>query len=156
VKASGTDIEDNSDLFHYVYQPLSGNGTIVARVTGIQPTSPWAKGGVMIRESLAPNSTHAMVVLTPAHGIAFQRRVTTGGDTSHTGGANVVAPYWVKVVRTGNTFTGYSSSDGVTWTLVGSDTISMAANVYMGLALSSGNNPVLNTATLDNVNATSP
>jgi hypothetical protein len=155
VSGSGLDIEGSSDQFHYVYQSWNGDGTIVARVASIQNTSPWAKGGVMVRETLAANSKQAMMVLTPGNGLAFQRRITTGGSTSHTPGANVVAPYWVKIVRTTNTFTAYSSPDGIAWTLVGSDTISMTANVYVGLALTSHNNPVLCTATMDNV-AVSP
>ena len=149
--ASGVDIEDNADQFHFVSQPLTGDATVIARVASIQNTSPWAKAGVMIRESLAAGSTQAMMVLTPGNGLAFQRRTTTGGITFHTPGASVVAPYWVKLTRAGNTFTGYSSPNGVTWTLVGSDTISMAANVYVGLALTSHNNAALCTATLDNV-----
>ncbi|MEP6994637.1 MAG: PQQ-dependent sugar dehydrogenase [Acidobacteriota bacterium] len=154
VTASGTDIEGTSDQFHYVYQPLSGDGTILARVASITNTNPWAKGGVMIRESLASNSTHAMMVLTPGNGLAFQRRLTTGGITLSTPGASVVAPYWVKMVRSGSTFSGYTSPDGNTWTLVGSDTINMATNVLFGLPLTSHNNAALCTATLDNVSAT--
>ena len=68
----------------------------------------------------------------------------------------MAAPYWVKLVRSASTFTGYSSPDGVTWTLVGSQTISMAANVYIGLPVTSHNNTVLCTATLDNVTVSSP
>ena len=153
VTASGADIETTSDQFHFVQGPLSGDGTILVRVASVQNTNPWAKAGVMIRETLSPNSTHAMMVLTPGNGLAFQRRTTTGGTTAHTPGANVVAPYWVKLVRAGNTFTGYSSPDGVTWTLVGSDTISMATNVYAGLALTSHDNTLLCTATMDSVGA---
>src|SRR5256886_13189564 len=48
-------------------------------------------------------------------------------------------PYWVKVVRSGNTFTGYGSPDGATWTQFGSSqTINMAQNVFAGLAVNSG------------------
>ena len=32
------------------YQPLSGDGDFVARVTGLGASDPWAKAGVMIRE----------------------------------------------------------------------------------------------------------
>jgi len=151
VNGSGVDIEDTSDEFHYVYQAFSGDGTIVARVATQENTNPWAKAGVMIRETLAADSTQAMTVVTPGNGIAFQRRVTTGGITFHTPGASVVAPYWVKVVRTGNTFFGYSSSDGVAWDLVGSDTIAMANDVFVGLAVTSHDDTLLGTATFDNV-----
>jgi glucose/arabinose dehydrogenase len=151
VSGSGADIEDVSDQFHYVYQPAFGDVTVYARVASIQNTSPWAKGGVMIRETLNAGSMHAMTVLTPGNGVVFQRRVTTGGTTSTTMGPWVPAPYWVKVVRSGNTFSGYSSPDGTTWTLVGSDTISMAQNVFIGMPLTSHNNTVLCVSSLDNV-----
>ena len=103
--ASGVDIETTSDEFHYVYQPLSGDGTVVAKVSSIVETDPWAKGGVMIRESTSASSKQAMIVLTPENGVAFQRRVSTGGDTTTTLGAQVASPYWVKLVRSGDTFT---------------------------------------------------
>jgi hypothetical protein len=155
VGASGTDIESTSDQFHYVYQPWSGDGTIIARVTSIQNSDPWAKGGVMIRETLAANSMHAMTVLTPGNGVAFQRRTTTGGTTTSTSVAGIAAPCWVKLVRSGSTFTGYRSADGASWTLIGSDTITMAANVYVGLPLTSHNNSVLCASSIDSVSVTS-
>ena len=154
VKGSGIDIWDNSDHFHYVYQPLSGDVTIIARVASIQNTNAWAKGGVMIRETLATGSKHAMMVLTPGHGLDFQRRITTDGSSSHTAGALVAAPYWVKLVRSGNTFSGYASSNGVSWTLVGSVTISMTAAVYVGMPLTSHNASAVCTATFDSVSVT--
>ena len=156
VKASGTDIWGTSDQFHYVYQPLSGDGTIIARVASIQNTDPWAKTGVMIRATLAANSAFAMMIVTPGNGLAFQRRLAAGGTGASTLGIKVAAPYWVKLKRSGNTFTGYSSPDGVTWTLVGSDTITMSASVYVGLPLTSHNNTLISTAGLGSVTLSSP
>jgi hypothetical protein len=61
-------------------------------------------------------------------------------------------PYWVRAVRSGNTFTAFASLDGVNWVQMGSSqTITMAQNVYVGLAVTSNNNSVLATATFDNV-----
>ncbi len=151
VNGSGADIEGTSDQFHFVYQPAFGDLTVYARVASIQNTDPWAKAGVMIRETLNAGSTHAMMVLTPSNGLAFQRRVTTGGPTANSSGATVAAPYWVKVVRSGVTFSGYSSSDGTNWTLVGTDTIAMGQSLFVGLPLTSHNNTMLCTALLDNV-----
>jgi hypothetical protein len=148
------DIEARSDQFHYVYQTLSGDGTIIARVASIENTNPWAKGGVMIRETLNSGSAEAMTFLTPGNGINFQRRLVTGGITLSTPGPVVVAPYWVEIVRAGDTFTSYSSTDGVTWSLVGSDTIVMASDVFVGMALTSHDNTLLCTATFDNVTLT--
>jgi hypothetical protein len=153
IEGSGVDIWDYTDEFHYVYHSLSGDGQIVARVVNMTnpPTDPWAKAGVMIRETLDPGSTHAMMVVTPGNGTAFQRRTTTDGTSTHTAGSAVTAPYWVKLTRRGNVFTGYESSDGANWTLVGSDTVTMATNVYIGLAVTSHNDGALCTADFDNV-----
>src|SRR5262249_5907012 len=54
VSGSGDDIWNNADAFHYVYRPMTGNGEIIARVQRIENTDPWAKAGVMIRETLIP------------------------------------------------------------------------------------------------------
>jgi glucose/arabinose dehydrogenase len=151
VNGSGADIEGSADQFHFVYQPAFGDLTVYARVDSVQNTDPWAKAGVMIRETLTAGSMHAMMVLTPDNGLAFQRRVTTGGNTSNSVGAAVVAPYWVKVVRSGVNFTGYSSPDGSNWTLVGTDVIAMGQSVFVGLPLTSHNNTMLCTALLDSV-----
>jgi len=152
---SGADIWGTADAFRFVYRPLNGDGTIVARVASLGNTASWAKTGVMIRESLDANARHAMVAITPANGVAFQRRRSTGGGSYHTPGAKVVAPYWVKLTRVGDTFTAYQSANGSTWVQVGSSTISMAASAYLGLALTSHNNSVLDTAILNNVSVTS-
>ncbi|PYV36665.1 MAG: hypothetical protein DMG06_30250, partial [Acidobacteria bacterium] len=68
-----------ADEFQYVYQPLSGDGQIVARVATQQNTDAWAKAGVMIRETLGAGSAHSLMVITPGNGSAFQCRPNTGG-----------------------------------------------------------------------------
>ena len=152
IQASGADIWGTADEFHYAYQTLNGDGEITARVTGMDNTDPWAKAGVMIRESLSPDSIHAMVIVTPSNGLAYQRRLTTGGSSFNAGGpSSVTAPHWVRLVRIGDTIAAYESSDGSAWNLVGSDTIVMASSVYVGLAATSHNDGAINTSTYDNV-----
>ena len=82
VSGSGNDIFNASDNFHYVYQPLMGDGTIIAHVLSQGNANAAAKAGVMIRESLNANSTFADVVATPASGILFQDRATTGASAA--------------------------------------------------------------------------
>jgi regulation of enolase protein 1 (concanavalin A-like superfamily) len=156
IKAAGADIWGTTDAFHYVNQQISGDMTIVAKVATLLYTDTWAKGGVMIRETLASNSTNAYMAITPGGGLIFDRRRTTGGTTSQTLGGSGTAPYWVKLVRSGDTFTGYKSTDGTNWTLVGSDTVPMAANVYVGLAVTSHTIKTRNTSTMNNVTVTQP
>lgn len=150
---SGWDIWENADAFHYAYQPLAGDGEIVARVASQTRTDPWAKAGVMIRESLTANSRHASMFLTPDHGAGFQRRTNTGSSSSLT--LSATAGSWLKLVRHGATFSGYVSSDGARWTLVGTETLNMGASVYAGLAATSHNTSALNRATFDNISVNS-
>jgi glucose/arabinose dehydrogenase len=148
---AGSDIWDVADAFHYIYQPLTGDGEIRARVSGLENTSSWAKAGVMIRETLAPNATNAFVALTPGNGSAFQRRVVTGGTTSNTSGPAVTAPYWVRLTRAENTFSAYTSPDGAVWSFIGSDTVTMGSSVLAGLAVVSHDSTQLCTATWDHL-----
>jgi regulation of enolase protein 1 (concanavalin A-like superfamily) len=151
VTGEGIDIWNAADAFHYVWQPVSGDVDIVARVTSVENVHAWVKAGVMVREALTAGSAHALMLVSPGKGLAFQRRPVTGGiSTSTTGGAGT-APAWVKLERRGGVITAFRSADGVQWTLVGSDTFTMAADVYVGLAVSSHVNNRLATATFEHV-----
>jgi regulation of enolase protein 1 (concanavalin A-like superfamily) len=144
------------DAFQYVYQPLNGNGQITARVTGIDFTDEWAKAGVMIRETLTPGSRHASMFLTAGNGLAFQRRMTTSGISDHTTGGAGSAPYWVRLVRSGNQISAYRSTNGSTWVQVGTTiSVNMSANVFIGFAVTSHNNSTSCLATFDNVSVSS-
>jgi regulation of enolase protein 1 (concanavalin A-like superfamily) len=151
ISGSGGDIGGTTDAFHFVYRALTGDGQIVAHVAAQTETNPWAKAGVMIRETLDPSARFADMVLTPDHGAAFQRRSAPGSNAVHTGLDDIAAPAWVKLTRSGSTLTGFVSSDGTTWTLVGMDTVPMATAVYVGMALTSHNNALLSTAVFDHV-----
>jgi regulation of enolase protein 1 (concanavalin A-like superfamily) len=155
-QASGTDIWDVADQFHFTYLPMSGNVTVTARVATLQNTDPWAKAGVMIRGSLTAPSRHGFMAVTAGNGISFQRRLATANGSYSTTGVSTTAPYWVRLVRNGTTVTGYQSANGSSWNAVGAETIPMGTNVYVGLALTSHNNAVLGSATFDGVTITSP
>jgi regulation of enolase protein 1 (concanavalin A-like superfamily) len=154
VKGSGADMWDATDAFNFVYQALNGNGAIVAHVVSQGNTDPWAKAGVIIRNTLTANSADALMMLTPGNGTAFQYRNAAGAGYNTSAGPTVTAPYWLKLARLGNTFTGYTSTDGNTWTQAGSTTITMAANVSIGLAVCAHNNGAISTSTFDNVSVT--
>jgi len=142
---SGADIWNNTDEFTYAYKTLSGDGTLVARVVSVGTgTQTWAKGGVMIRDSLNGGSTHAMMVLTAnsdgaaGNGASFQYRVTTNGGSANTDSATVIAPpYWVRIQRFGESLTGSVSADGKTWTQIGTTAITMTDPVHIGICVTS-------------------
>ncbi|HTB84169.1 MAG TPA: hypothetical protein VK742_10990 [Candidatus Sulfotelmatobacter sp.] len=153
VNGSGTAIVGTADQFRYVYQPLSGDCDIRARVSSQQNTSPNAVAGLMIRETLDSGGAFAATYITPGSGFHFKYRPADGTNspTSVTGnGLNTAPNNWVRVTRTNTTFTGYSSADGVNWTQINSTTFGMATNFYVGLAVCSYTTS-LATDTFDNV-----
>ena len=142
---SGADIWNingvEADEFHFAYKMLTGAGSIIAKVESVENTNAWAKAGVMIRETLNPDSTHAFACVTPGNGVASQYRPTTGGASGNFNQTGIAAPYWVKLERSiSGLFTVSHSADGTNWQQVTGATaqsIAMGSNVYIGLALTS-------------------
>jgi uncharacterized repeat protein (TIGR03806 family) len=156
VAGSGADIWGTADAFRYVYQPMTNNCDIRARVTSQNNTDPWAKSGVMIRDSLGAGAAFALMPITPGNGFAFQYRSQNGifADGNIAGGALNPAPNnWVRLTRTNNSFAAYISPDGANWTQVGGlTTLSLTNPVYyVGLAVTAHNNNATNTSLFDNV-----
>ncbi len=154
IDGSGADIWGTADGFNYLYQTASGDCDIKARVVSVGNTAAGAKAGVIIRETLNANSAHASMLITSGSGAAFIRRTSTGGTSAITSTTSITAPYWVRVQRSGSTFTTSISSNGTSWTTVGSATISMGTSVYIGLGVTSQSDGTLNESTVDNVTAT--
>ena len=160
---SGADIWSTADEFHCAFKSLTGVGSIVAKVLSVDNTDPWAKAGVMIRETLEPGSKFAAVYITPGNGCRFQARTDTGVDATSdtsvvtTAQTAITAPYWVKLERdfAGN-FRGYYSADGTTWQSMSwnPQNISMSSNVYVGLAVTSHNAALTCQARFSNVTIT--
>jgi len=87
VVANGSDIWFDRDEFRYVCASITGDFEISAHVLSLEKTNSWAKAGVMVRETLDPQSRHAFMCVTPQWGegrFAFQCRPTGPGDQSTT------------------------------------------------------------------------
>jgi outer membrane protein assembly factor BamB len=157
VQAGGSDIFGAYDTFRMLSQPLVGDGSMSARISAQTNTNAWAKSGVMIRATNDPGSPYLAEFMTPGNGIAVQWRSTQGGSTSQLTTAGTV-PAWLKVARSGSTFSAYTSPDGTTWTLVpgSSHTITTTGTLMAGLASTSHNGSLLGTATFDTVTLAGP
>ncbi len=122
-----------SDSFYFVRQPLAGNGSITVQITsltGLLPSTasngadtrpglvPWAKAGLIIKESTQPGSAYAAMMVTADHGVRMQDDFTN--DTAgQPGTVSPASPRWLRLTRSGDTITGYDSADGTHWTQVG-------------------------------------
>ncbi len=183
---AGADAFGANDQFHYVYQTLNGNGTIEARVRYQSNSSSWAKAGVMIKQSavsgspfvdalvapdVSPNTPNVNGVGCDANGCFSSLPPVTpargnGARMQYTGSKSATpASYptgftdpdkWVKLTRTGNSFTSWISADGVNWTLMGTATLAMTGPVTIGLFDTSHNIGEASTAAFDHVSITTP
>jgi len=151
VTGAGADIWGTSDQFHYVSQPLAGNGTIVARVTSQTNTSSNAKAGVIIKQSTTAGSNYILIATAPNGTVKVQYDFANSTTVSTT---YTFPNVWMKLVDLNGTFTAYLSSDGTTWTSVLSKAVPITAPATIGLFECSHNASALGTATFDNVTVT--
>ena len=146
----------SSDTGHYLYQSLSGTGSIVAQVLAVSGTIGQASAGVMIRGSTDPHSQVACTEATQLNDKYFILRSATGASMTDTATTPTTIPYWIKVVRTGtNNFSSYISASGTSWTLVATGTTGNLPNtVDIGLCACSSGLGQLVTGTFTNVTIT--
>ncbi|MEN6578539.1 MAG: carbohydrate binding domain-containing protein [Phycisphaerales bacterium] len=158
VTGAGADIWYDSDEFTYAYKTLTGTGTLIARVVSNGTGSnTWAKGGVMIRGSLNGGASHAFMALTGGggNGASFQYRLETNGDSASLDSASTIAPpYWVRIARADGMLTGSVSSDGKTWSSLGTIGDTLTDPVYIGIAVTSHEAGVDRTFQFDSIATT--
>ncbi len=153
IKGAGKADTNSKDQFHFLYQALDGDGEIRARVVDVEHTHNLAMAGVLIRDSLKPTSPHAFLYLKAGSGLEFEHRAQSDARVDWAGAE--AAPYWLRLVKTGEWIRAYKSADGVAWSQVGADQIKMHGRIYFGLGVSSWNKSKLTTSVFDNVNVIS-
>ncbi len=153
VSGGGSDISGSSDQFRFVSQPLTGDGTVQARVVTQSNSNSQAKAGVMVRATTDPGSPEYSVVVSPGAGIKVQLRSTQGGTTTKLANPAGTVPAYLEITRTGSSFTASTSPDGVTWTTIAGSgaTLALGSTVLAGLAVTSHTSGQLGTVTFDSV-----
>jgi len=142
------------DAFRGVYKSVtSSSATVITKVNSLSYTSPGAQAGLVIRDSTYPAAVSAGLFVTANGSIVFNGRTVAGGlPTTYTTLTGLPAPIWLKLVRSGSTFTASYSTTGSSYTTIGSpQTISMTSNTLVGLAVNSNAGGALNTAVFSNV-----
>jgi outer membrane protein assembly factor BamB len=162
VRGAGEDIWGASDQFHYVWQSITGNGGMSARVISQVSTSSYPKGGIMVRESLAPDSPYYAVFVEPGNkgnGVSVEVRSKQGLISTSINSIRGSAPIYLKVTRMGDTLNAYVSNDGVNWTLIPplpnleepGNVLKVGKTVLVGMAVTSHDANAINTVTFDAV-----
>lgn len=160
VNGAGSGIGGEHDSFSFLKLQTSGNVEMITKIIGQQNTNNYAIGGIMIRESLEDNSAHATVGISPANGINFYTRskqppaerptkITLGPTPISP--ISAAAPVWLKIVKSGNSIAGFTSSTGYSnWTLVGETNLELSPSFYIGFAVSSNAHPSLSSVQFTN------
>jgi hypothetical protein len=157
LSGGGADIWGTTDSFHFVWQTLAANGSMTARTVSLSAPSPWGKAGLMMRATTDPASPYYAVFDTTGNGVVVQYRTATGGSTAQLQ-VTATTPVYLRIIRSGTTFTAATSPDGVTWTTVPGSAITLAnlsGSLLRGLAITSHNSGSPGTVTFDTV-TTSP
>jgi hypothetical protein len=159
--SAGADIWLTADQYAAAYTPASARAgtSVTARVASQTNTDPWAKAGVVLRNSVPGAGTspgYAVMVLTPGNGVAFQWDSDGNGtlDSFTNTAVGTPAPVWVRLTRVGSTqVAGYYSTNGTTWTQVGATVTlpGIAATQDAGIIMTSHNASVVGTATFTNL-----
>jgi hypothetical protein len=158
IKGGGADMWNDVQEFNFASETVSGDQSMVAEVTGIQNTSPFAGAGVLFQDGTGATAAYANVFVTPEEGVMFQWRPSAGAPCLAVQVSDITASVWVKLVRSGDTFSAFYSTDGVNWTALGSPvTITFTNSNYLaGLAVTAHNEDAATTATFTNVSVSGP
>jgi hypothetical protein len=146
IENTGNDIWTNNgvfDSFRFVYKGGSGSRTMTVKVEQLENTNSWARAGIMLREGLAGNARYVGLFVTPGNGLIFQGRTQTGGGNTTTGTiAGPKAPVWLRLFYDHASYAtrAYYSSNGTSWTQIGSFFGASFFGYNMGLAASSKSN----------------
>jgi ABC-type transport system involved in multi-copper enzyme maturation permease subunit len=141
--------EPVTDSYYLVHQPLAGNGSVSVSVSALQSripkgpgdlrpgTVPWAKAGLVIKENTRQGSSYAAIMVTGSHGVRMQDDYVN--DTAGLPGpVSAESPRWLRLDRSGDTITGYASTDGTKWTKAGAARVSgVGSTVQVGLFVAS-------------------
>jgi len=151
VHGAGNEIWDPSDQFHFAYHKLNRDGSVTARIDSVEPIDDWTVAGLMIRDTTAPDSAYAAILITPENRVCMYYRSEAGGNTDsvETDPDAITLPHWIKLIRQGKTFKAQHSNDGKTWKdLKGSSAgieieIEMDGVAHVGLAVCSEAGPAI-------------
>lgn len=140
--------EEKKPAFYFVYKSIQGDGRLVARLRTLDDAAWAARGGLMLRETLRPDSPFVMIgrangTGTTWTGTTWLQFSSEPGAQAQSAGASdraVIGAVWLKLQRSGNRIEGFESLDGSRWSKIGSVVLLVPPDqpVYLGIAVASG------------------
>ncbi|MDQ0758570.1 alpha-N-acetylglucosaminidase [Streptomyces canus] len=132
IEGAGADLWGGTNEFGAVYRAGGYKDGTVAQVTvtSQDASGGWARAGLIVRNDLGTQggAGYVNLAITPSNGCALSWDADGDGrfDSIELAGS-FTAPVRLRLTRSGASYTGEASTDGVTWTTVGTATPSGAA-----------------------------
>jgi len=132
IYGGGADLWGGTNEFGAIYADdgMQDLTTVTTQVSKQDATGPWARAGIIVRNDMTSNGSTGFLnfAVTPSNGCVLSWDANGDGKLeSYTNKTGHTAPSYLRLTRSGTTFTGACSSDGSQWTTVGSATITQAA-----------------------------
>ncbi len=130
---------ETSDQVTFASKPFVGDSTIIALVENFEASEEKAEAGIMLRESLATDSTFFAVTVQKNGEVRQVARSKTGKILSSkilTSKASL--PLFFKISRKGNLFTPSYSENGFQWISGEAMELTLKPELFSGLVSSSG------------------
>ncbi|MEV0775442.1 alpha-N-acetylglucosaminidase TIM-barrel domain-containing protein [Streptomyces sp. NPDC050433] len=127
IEGAGADLWGGNQEFGAIYRAgaFGAASSAMVQVTTQDRTGGWARAGLIVRDELSVNGSPGLVNLavTPSNGCALSWDSDGNGtiDSIQQAGS-LAAPVWLRLTRSGDSYTGECSADGDTWTTVGTAT----------------------------------
>ncbi|HMJ92318.1 MAG TPA: immunoglobulin domain-containing protein, partial [Candidatus Acidoferrum sp.] len=157
----GTDLWNAADQFHYAYKSIAGDFDAKVRVTSLAGANAITKAGIVARESTNAGSRGLHVTvnpLPPGRDLAQMSLRLTENATSATVGSNIapgaIPNAWLRLQRVGAIFTGYHSTNGTNWTIMGQTNVPLTSPLLLGLGLTAHDTNLLATGIFSNFRIT--
>jgi YD repeat-containing protein len=155
VAGAGSDIWGASDQCQYAYETVVEHGSMTICLRSQTDTNAWAKTGLMIRNSLAPNAAYVLLAATPGNGVVLQQRPADGQATTSTMTVLVQYsfPLWLRLTRSGPVVLASTSTNGSNWVSGAASQVALSPISLLGMATTShamnavstaiGNDPIV-------------
>ena len=151
LSGNGTSISSGSDRFLFGSSKLIGDGQVSVRVNSLSAPGSNAMAGLHMRSSLSRNEPSASILLRSNGSAEFRMRpeFRNGYNYTHSEPA-ITAPYFLRLVRVGDDFSGFVSKDSSSWVEIARWTSLMPPSIDVGLFILSGSSSETANATFDN------
>ena len=136
LRLSGAGKGVTNESFFYGYREIAGSTEFVTRISNLRVPTVESEAGIMLRDGLGAESCYAAVVVKN-ESVSLLARTAEGGTDRIIGSMPIFTEAWLKILRSEEQVSGWLSSDGVEWTLLGTTEVNLPDEAKAGFFVAS-------------------